>query len=110
LNCFLVRLLVESAYQIDTPAGPTLTDSADVLAERLRGHRPAVFDAAGNRGGGEFVVALLPRIDTAQGGAEVESSAVLEVWSREGAGRPTANWRLIRSLLTDHARRPESAP
>ena len=63
LHAFLVRLLVESAYQVDTPAGPALTDSADVLLERLRGHRPAVFDAAGNRGGGEFVVALLPRIE-----------------------------------------------
>ena len=110
LHGFLVRLLVESAYQIDAPAGPALTDSADVLAERLRGHRPAVFDAAGNRGGGEFVVVLLPQIDAAQGGTEVQSSAVLEVWTRENAVGPAASWRRIKSLVTDHARRPESAP
>ena len=110
LHCFLVRLLVESAYQIGPASGPALTDSADVLAERLRNRRPAVFDAAGNRGGGEFVVALLPRIDVAQGGAEVLSSAVLEVWNREATGRLAATWRRIKSLVTDHARRPEPAP
>ncbi len=130
LHAFLVRLLVESAYQIDQPAGPALTDSADVLAERLRGHRPVVFDAAGNRGGGEYVVALLPQIEPVHGGAEVQSSAILEVWSREGTVRSeeqgseekkttphsslltphSSAWRRIKSLVTDHARRLESAP
>jgi hypothetical protein len=132
LHCFLVRLLVESAYS-GNPT-PTLTDSPDALAERLRDRQPLVFDAAGNRlpGMGEYVVALLPRIDAAQGGSEVLSSAMLEVWRRETAGSkqqtagskavdpsslpaagrllPVAEWRLIKSLVTDHARRPESVP
>jgi hypothetical protein len=130
LHCFLVRLLVDSAYG-GNPT-PTLTDSPDALAERLRDRRPAVFDPAGNRlpGMGEHVVALLPRIDAAQGGSEVLSSAVLEVWSREGAVRSEergseeknttphsslltphlTKWRLIKSLMTDHARRPDTVP
>lgn len=113
LHGFLVRLLVESAYQIDSADKPALTDSGDVLAQQLRAHKPAVFDAAGNRGGGEYVVALLPRIDAVQGGAQVQSAAVLEVWARGTAGgtQPAATqWRRIKSLVTDHARRSESAP
>ena len=106
LNAFLVRLLVESAYSA-YPA-PTLTDGADGLAAHLRSRQPAVFDAVGDRlsGVGEYVVALLPQIN----GAQVQSAAVLEVWTRENADRPTAAWKKIKSLVTDHARRSESVP
>jgi hypothetical protein len=102
LHAFLVRLLVESAY-----GESGLTDSPDRLAAQLRDRQPAVFDAAGDRlpGMGEHVVTLLPRIEMVRGEAEVLSSAVLEVWSRDAVG-----WKRIRSLVSDHARRPESNP
>ncbi|HEY1376840.1 MAG TPA: hypothetical protein VGF55_08595, partial [Gemmataceae bacterium] len=112
LHADLVRLLVEAAY--DGDAGPTLVGSPVALAERLRTRRPDFFDPDGNRRGGrgEFVVALRPQIDDAGGGAEVLSSAVLEVWTREPGGPPDSRptWKLIKRLVTDHARRPDTAP
>jgi hypothetical protein len=109
----LVRLLVESAYGTDDGA-PALVDSADILAERLRNRKPAFFDAAGDRRGGrgEYVAVLLPKISDAGGGTQVRSSADLEVWTREEAGRllPAARWKLIKRLVIDHARRPDTAP
>jgi hypothetical protein len=110
LNAFLVRLLVESAY--GTGSSPALTASPEELAARLRNRRPAVFDADGNRlaGVGEYVVTLSPRTEGGQAGTETLPWGLLEVWTRDSADRPTAAWRKIKSLVTDHARRPESAP
>jgi hypothetical protein len=122
LHAFLVRTLVESAYGTDN-SEPGLRATADVLAGRLREHQAALFEADGNRrGGGEYVVAVLPRIEIGGGGSQVLPSAALEVWKREStgaterpiaAGRPLAvprpaAWRLIKSLDIDHARRPDT--
>jgi hypothetical protein len=118
LHAFLVRTLVESAYGLDAGEAK-LVDSADVLAGRLREHRPALFEADGNRrGGGEFVVAVLPQIDAAPGEPQILGSPTLEVWTRDAhgpTGRPVdpsrplavqrpAAWRLIRRLVIEHAR------
>jgi hypothetical protein len=117
LHAFLVRTLVESSYDVDRDQ-PGLVGNADVLAGRLREHRPALFEADGNRrGGGEYVVVVLPRLDAPAGEPQVLGGATLEVWTREthGAGRlldfsrplaipRPAAWRLIKSLVIDHGR------
>jgi hypothetical protein len=110
LHAFLVRLLVESAY--DGQPAPKLTDGPDAMAKRLRDRKPAVFDAAGNRlpGLGEYVVTLLPRVEAGQGGTEILPHGLLEVWSRDTSDGRAASWKRIWSQVADHARRPESAP
>jgi hypothetical protein len=117
LHAFLVRTLVESSYGVDGDQ-PGLLARADVLAGRLREHRPALFEADGNRrGGGEYVVVVLPRIEAGAGEPQVLGGATLEVWTRDthgGTGRPLdhsrplavqrpAAWRLIKSLVINHA-------
>lgn len=126
LHAQIVHLLAEAAYGAD--GREPVVGSADVLAERLRGRQPPFFDPDGNRRGGrgEYVVALRPQITEAGGGAQVESRAVLEVWTRDvamsgGVGpagpvgpipppaRPST-WRLTKRLVIDHARRSDTAP
>jgi hypothetical protein len=110
---------------------PAVIDSAEELAARLRGRRPAFFDETGDRlgGRGEYVVALRPEIRDTGGGTEVLSSAKLEVWTRdelataarrrEGTGvaallaptaprprAPATTWKLIKSLVIEHGRSP----
>src|SRR5262249_20354008 len=90
----LVKILVEAAYRLPDEAGPpppggerapALIASADGLGARLRGRRPAFFDADGDRlgGRGEYVIVLRPEIRDTGGGAEVRSEAYLEVWTRD---------------------------
>src|SRR5262249_31134947 len=49
LHAELVSLLVQAAYQIDGVDGPALglLTNSDALAARLRGRRPAYFEATG---------------------------------------------------------------
>jgi hypothetical protein len=125
-----VRLLVETAFRLPEEAGPlppgtvsipTLVDDAEVLKTRLRDHRPAFFNADGDRlgGRGEFIVVLRPKIVDA-GGAQVLSAARLEVWTRDeeretvpgsASARPATSapsWKIIKHLVFDNARNPHS--
>ncbi len=119
----LVRMLAESAYQFDGTASagaaapPDLLDNANELAARLRGRRPAFFDATGDRRGGrgEFVVVLRPVISGSGSSAQVLSAATLDVWTRdESAAGPAAPpaaraaaWKWVKGLrVPDHARSP----
>lgn len=132
LHANLVRQLVESAFGTDLSnptkdAAAEFAENADVLGQRLRQQKPAFFDATGDRlgGRGEYVVSLRPVFDDSAGGAQVMSSAILEVWTRDSSNGDRApevtnadaghsasanSWRLIRRLVIDHARRPDTLP
>lgn len=101
----LVRLITRSAYGVEGSDAPRLVANAEELQARLRGLTPPVFDANGNRlgGQGEYVLVLRPQIAGPPALSQVLSAATLEVWTRadKGAG-PT--WCPVKRLILDHGR------
>ncbi len=102
----LVRLLVRAAFGVEKPdSAPRLISSAEELQRRLRGLSPPVFDDRGNRlgGSGEYVLVLRPQLAGLAPMNHVQSSATLEVWTRDSAGAGPV-WRPVKRLILDHGR------
>ncbi len=102
----LARLLVRAAFGVDQPdSAPRLIGSAGELQRRLRELSPRVFDDHGNRlgGSGEFVLVLRPQLAGLPTMNLVQSSATLEVWTRDSAGAGPV-WRPVKRLILDHGR------
>jgi hypothetical protein len=103
----LTRVVAEACYPPpdalgSVPHADGLLIRADDLAARLRGRRPALFDADGNRlgGTGEYVVALWPRTEDGNAGPRTLAQATLEVWRRADGRR----WEHVRTVEIDQRR------
>jgi len=104
----LVRVICQGSFQLDEASDSDALDvtglvkSSEALAERLHRMRPPVFDADGNRlgGQGEYVVVVRPQLHRHDPGLPSGPEAILEVWRRG----PERHWERVQQIEIDQWR------